>query len=351
MISWQVLKRRAQELLFCAEYRFIGGIFASFVNFNAMSETATVLKSTGKWYIVELNNGEVVTARIRGRMRLDGLRTTNPIAVGDRVILDDSSDDEGVRSITDYEERKNCIVRKSTNLSKQKQILASNVDRAYLMVTIKSPVTQLAFIDRFLVAAESFRIPVTLLFNKIDLYDEDELEYVDALIYMYESIGYPGYKISAENEENIEFLQKEIAGKQVMISGHSGVGKSTLINKLDPNLDLRTGKISAAHQQGQHTTTFAEMHKLQSGGYIIDTPGIRAFGVVDLDKAVISHYFPEMREIMNECKFNNCQHMNEPKCAVKAAVEADDIYESRYYSYMQLMKEDESEVYRKNDYK
>lgn len=351
MISWQVLKRTGEELLFCAEYRFIGGIFASFVNFIAMSETATVLKSTGKWYTVELNSGEVVTARIRGRMRLDGLRTTNPIAVGDRVILDDSSDDEGVRSITDYEERKNCIVRKSTNLSKQKQILASNVDRAYLMVTIKSPVTQLAFIDRFLVAAESFRIPVTLLFNKIDLYDEDELEYVDALIYMYESIGYPGYKISAENEDNIAFLQEEIKGNQVMISGHSGVGKSTLINKLDPALDLRTGAISSAHQQGQHTTTFAEMHKLQSGGYIIDTPGIRAFGVVDLDKAVISHYFPEMREIMHECKFNNCQHINEPKCAVKAAVEADEIYESRYYSYVQLMEEDESEVYRTNQYK
>ena len=316
-----------------------------------MSESATVLKSTGKWYTVELSNGEVVTARIRGRMRLDGLRTTNPIAVGDRVILDDSSDDEGIRSITDYEERRNCIVRKSTNLSKQKQIIASNVDRAYLMVTIKSPVTQLAFVDRFLVAAESFRIPVTLLFNKIDLYDSDELEYIDALIYMYESIGYPGYKISAENEENITFLQEEIKSNQVMISGHSGVGKSTLINKLDPTLDLRTGIISSAHQQGQHTTTFAEMHKLKSGGYIIDTPGIRAFGIVDLDKAVISHYFPEMREIIHECKFNNCQHINEPKCAVKKALEADEIYENRYYSYVQLMEEDETEVYRKNDYK
>lgn len=316
-----------------------------------MSETATVLKSTGKWYTVELNSGEIATARIRGRMRLDGLKTTNPIAVGDKVMLDDSVDDEGNRVITDYEERTNCIVRKSTNLSKQRQILASNVDRAYLMVTIKSPVTQLAFIDRFLVAAESFRIPVTLLFNKIDLYNDDDLEYVDALIYMYDSIGYPGYKISAENEENIEFLRNEINGKQVMISGHSGVGKSTLINKLDPALDLRTGEISSAHKQGQHTTTFAEMHKLQSGGYIIDTPGIRAFGIVDLDKAVISHYFPEMREIMHECKFNNCMHMNEPKCAVKAAVESGDIFESRYYSYVQLMEEDENEVYRKSEFK
>lgn len=316
-----------------------------------MTEIATVLKSTGKWYTVELANGEVATARIRGKMRLDSLKTTNPVAVGDRVILDDSIDEEGNRVIKDYEKRNNFIVRKSTNLSKQRQILAANVDRAYLMVTIKSPVTQLAFIDRFLVSAESFRIPVTLLFNKIDIYDEDELEYIDALIYMYESIGYPGYKISAENEENIEFLRNEIKGKQVMISGHSGVGKSTLINKLDPSLDLRTGEISSAHQQGQHTTTFAEMHKLSTGGYIIDTPGIRAFGVIDLDKAVISHYFPEMRKLIGECKFNNCLHINEPKCAVKAAVEYGEIYESRYSSYVQLMEEDENEVYRKNEHK
>lgn len=316
-----------------------------------MTEIATVLKSTGKWYTVELANGEVATARIRGKMRLDSLKTTNPVAVGDRVILDDSIDEEGNRVIKDYEKRNNFIVRKSTNLSKQRQILAANVDRAYLMVTTKSPVTQLAFIDRFLVSAESFRIPVTLLFNKIDIYDEDELEYIDALIYMYESIGYPGYKISAENEENIEFLRNEIKGKQVMISGHSGVGKSTLINKLDPSLDLRTGEISSAHQQGQHTTTFAEMHKLSTGGYIIDTPGIRAFGVIDLDKAVISHYFPEMRKLIGECKFNNCLHLNEPKCAVKAAVESGEIYESRYYSYVQLMEEDENEVYRKNEHK
>ncbi len=309
-----------------------------------------VLKSTGKWYIVEMENGDVVNCRIRGRLRLDGLKTTNPIAVGDIVTVSEPQDDEGNRVIEDFLPRTNYIVRKSTNLSKQKQILAANIDRAYLLVTIHSPETHLAFIDRFLVSAESFRIPVTLLFNKIDLYNEDELEYIDALCFMYENIGYPCVKISASNKENVDFLKDEIKGKQVMISGHSGVGKSTLVNAIDPSLNLRTGEISKAHQQGQHTTTFAEMHKLSSGGYIVDTPGIRAFGIVDLDKEVISHYFPEMRALMHECKFNNCQHINEPKCAVKAALEAGEIDESRYMTYIQLMEEDQSETYRKNDF-
>lgn len=309
-----------------------------------------VLKSTGKWYIVEMENGDVVNCRIRGRLRLDGLKTTNPIAVGDIVTVSEPQDDEGNRVIEDFLPRTNYIVRKSTNLSKQKQILAANIDRAYLLVTIHSPETHLAFIDRFLVSAESFRIPVTLLFNKIDLYNEDELEYIDALCFMYENIGYPCVKISASNKENVDFLKDEIKGKQVMISGHSGVGKSTLVNAIDSSLNLRTGEISKAHQQGQHTTTFAEMHKLSSGGYIVDTPGIRAFGIVDLDKEVISHYFPEMRALMHECKFNNCQHMNEPKCAVKAALEAGEIDESRYMTYIQLMEEDQSETYRKNDF-
>ncbi len=309
-----------------------------------------VLKSTGKWYTVELENGSVVSCSIRGKLRLEGLSTTNPIAVGDIVILGDTPDNEGKQTISDFEPRRNYIVRKSTNLSKQMQILAANVDRAYLLVTLKSPVTHLAFIDRFLVAAESFRIPVTLLFNKIDMYSEGELKEVDALIDLYSSIGYPCHKISAENKQNVDFLREEIKGHQVMISGHSGVGKSTLVNALDPSLDLRTGEISQAHLQGQHTTTFAEMHKLQSGGYIIDTPGIRAFGVIDLDKEVISHYFPEMRELIGECKFHNCQHMNEPKCAVKEAVERGQIAPSRYNTYIQLITEDESEIHRKNIY-
>lgn len=315
-----------------------------------MVSKGKVLKSTGKWYIVEMEDGTIVNCRIRGKLRLDGLRTTNPIAVGDIVTVSEPVDDEGSRVITDFDKRTNYIVRKSTNLSKQQQILAANIDRAYLVVTIKSPETHLAFIDRFLVAAESFRIPTTLLFNKIDLYDEDEREYVDALCYMYDNIGYPCVQISAKNEQNIDFLRDEIKGKQVMISGHSGVGKSTLINALDPELNLRVGAISEAHQQGQHTTTFAEMHRLSSGGYIVDTPGIRAFGIIDLEKNVMSHYFPEMRERMHDCKFNNCLHINEPKCAVKAALEAGEIYESRYFTYLQLMEEDQNESYRKNEY-
>ena len=309
-----------------------------------------VLKSTGKWYTVELQDKSVVSCRIRGKLRLEGLSTTNPIAVGDIVLLDDKLDEEGKRSILNFEKRRNYIVRKSTNLSKQMQILAANVDRAYLLVTVKSPETHLAFIDRFLVAAESFRIPTTLIFNKIDIYNQEDLLYIDALCDLYSTIGYPCHKISAENKENIDWLREEINEKQVMISGHSGVGKSTLVNALDASLDLRTGEISQAHMQGQHTTTFAEMHKLSSGGYIIDTPGIRAFGIIDLKKEVISHYFPEMRALIGACKFHNCQHMNEPKCAVKVGLENGEISESRYATYMQLMTEDQNEVHRKNIY-
>lgn len=315
-----------------------------------MASTGLVLKSTGKWYTVELENGEIISCRIRGKLRLSGLSTTNPIAVGDHVVVDDQTDDEGKRTISDFQERTNYIVRKSTNLSKQMQILAANVDRAYLLVTIKSPFTHKAFIDRFLVAAESFRIPSTILFNKVDLYNEDDLKLLDEVQEIYEKIGYRCERISALSGSNIDWLRKEISGKQVMISGHSGVGKSTLVNALDPELELRTGEISQAHQQGQHTTTFAEMHKLSGGGYIIDTPGIRAFGIVDLDKEVISHYFPEMRALIGECKFHNCKHLNEPKCAVKAAVEDGSIPISRYQTYVQLMEEDPSDVHRKDIY-
>lgn len=313
-----------------------------------MSESGKILKSTGKWYTIELENEEIVKGRIRGRLRLDGLKTTNPVAVGDEVFLSDTIDEEGNRVIEGIAPRENYIVRKSTNLSKQQQILAANVDRAYLIVTLRNPETHLAFIDRFLVSAESFRIPVTILFNKVDIYDEDDMEYCDALIYMYELIGYQCHKITAEDHRTTQFLKDEIVDKQVMISGHSGVGKSTLINSLDPNLDIKTGEISKAHLQGQHTTTFAEMHKLQSGGYIIDTPGIRAFGITDLEKEHMSHYFPEMRALLNECKFNNCKHLKEPQCAVKEAVEKGDIFESRYETYVQLMEEDPNEIHRKN---
>jgi ribosome biogenesis GTPase / thiamine phosphate phosphatase len=308
-----------------------------------------VIKSTGKWYEVELEDGSLVTCRIRGKIRLEKLRTTNPIAVGDIVLIDDKADEEGKRVITDYEERRNYIVRKSTNLSKQMQILAANVDLALLIVTLKSPQTHLAFIDRFLVAAESFRVPTMLLFNKIDQYNDKELKELDEVIALYEYIGYSCYKLSGNDAKQVTFIKDLIKDKQVIISGHSGVGKSTLINSLDPNFNLRTGEISQAHQQGQHTTTFAEMFKLSFGGYIIDTPGIRAFGIVDLDKEVISHYFPEMRSLIGHCKFHNCQHLNEPKCAVKDALLNGEIAESRYHTYLQLMTEDENEVHRKKE--
>jgi ribosome biogenesis GTPase / thiamine phosphate phosphatase len=308
-----------------------------------------VLKSTGKWYIVELIDGKIIECRIRGKIRLEKLRTTNPIAVGDEVFIKDEPDEEGKYVITDYLERKNYIVRKSTNLSKQMQILAANVDHAYLLVTLKSPQTHLAFIDRFLVASESFRIPTSLLFNKIDQYSARELEEVDQIIEIYQQIGYPCYKISGNIPKDTAFLREQIRDKQVMISGHSGVGKSTLINSLDPTFNIKTNEISQAHQQGQHTTTFAEMHKLDFGAYIIDTPGIRAFGIVDLDKEVISHYFPEMRQLIGECKYHNCQHLEEPKCAVKEAVVRGEIAESRFNTYVQLMTEDENEVHRRKE--
>lgn len=309
-------------------------------------EKGRVIKSTGKWYIVRFDSGEQISCRIRGKMRLDGLRSTNPVAVGDEVwVIRQEKEDTGV--IQKIEDRKNFIVRKSINLSKKTQILAANVDRAYLLVTLAVPETHLAFIDRFLVAAESFRIPVTLLFNKMDVYFEEHLPLIDEVISIYEPIGYPCHKISALNKENIDFLLNEIQGNQVVIAGHSGTGKSTLVNALDSSLNLKIGSISEYHLQGQHTTTFAEMHELKSGGFIIDTPGIKAFGIIDLEKNVISHYFPEMRNLLGQCKFHNCLHLNEPNCAIKDAVENGKIHPSRYRTYVSLMEEDQEENYRK----
>ena len=313
-----------------------------------------VLKSTGKWYDIALDGGKIIKATIRGKLRIEGLKTTNPIAAGDRVEIikgetngNNNEEDYSIKSILP---RVNYIVRKSTNLSKQMQILAANVDHAYLVVTLKSPVTQIAFIDRFLVSAESFRIPTSILFNKVDLFGEEEQLLLEGLTAIYSKIGYACHPISAQNEADVLFLRAAISGKQVMISGNSGVGKTTLVNSLDPTLDLRTGEISTFHEQGKHTTTFAEMHQLQTGGYIIDTPGIRAFGVIDLEKEHYAHYFPEMRELIGACRFHNCLHLNEPHCAVKAAVEAEEISPSRYQSYVQLMLEDSSDPYRRNEF-
>ncbi|MDG1735654.1 MAG: ribosome small subunit-dependent GTPase A [Crocinitomicaceae bacterium] len=311
-----------------------------------------VIKSTGKWYKVMLKDGSIVQAAVKGKLRLAGLKTTNPIAAGDVVNLTAiKTTSETIHTIQSVESRKNYLVRKSTNLSKQMQIIAANVDRVYLIVTLKSPETQVAFIDRFLVAAESFRIPTTILFNKVDVYGQKEEELMFYLTEIYEKLGYPCHHVIAENAKTIHFLKEEISRKKVMISGNSGVGKTTLVNSLDPNLKLRVGEISRAHEQGKHTTTFSEMHALESGGYIIDTPGIRAFGLVDLEKEHYAHYFPEMRALLGACKFHNCRHLEEPKCAIKEAVEEEKIAGSRYLTYLQLMSEDGSESYRKNDFK
>ena len=310
----------------------------------------TVIKSTGSWYRLVDESGTEWDCRIRGKLRIKGIKSTNPVAVGDEVQFEpEEGKDTGI--IKEILPRKNYIIRKSINLSKRSHILAANVDHVYLLVTLVAPQTHTAFIDRFLVTAEAYHIQVTILFNKVDLYEPEDLEVLENFMDIYRMAGYRCLTISAKQTNSVEFLKEEIKGHKVMFGGHSGVGKSTLINSLDPNLELKTGDISIANMSGQHTTTFAEMHPLASGGWIIDTPGIKAFGLIDFDKKELSHCFPEMRKILNECKFNNCQHINEPNCAVKEAVEAGTIHAERYFNYISIMEEDEDETYRKDIYK
>ena len=306
-----------------------------------------VLKSTGSWYKVKSEEGVYLDCQTRGKFRIKGIKSTNPIAVGDEVWYKEEGE---IGVIQKIEERKNILVRKSINLSKQSHILASNIDQLYLLVTLVAPETRTAFIDRFLVSADSFRIPVTLLFNKVDLYEEEDLELVRDVMSIYQNIGYKCYDISATNKDSIQFLKEDIKGKKVMFGGHSGVGKSTLLQHLDPSLDVRIGELSHVHLSGQHTTTFAEMHETDFGGFVIDTPGIRAFGLIDFEKTELCHFFPEFRELLNECKFHNCVHVNEPNCAVKDAVEEGTIHSERYRNYLSMYEEDPDDIYRKNNF-
>jgi ribosome biogenesis GTPase len=306
-----------------------------------------VMKSTGSNYTVRLNDKSLLLCRIRGKIRLEGRSTTNPIAVGDRVQVLWNGDENETPVIVEVYPRLNYIERKSVNLSKRSQIIAANVDRCYLFVTLFAPETHLAFIDRFLVSTESMRIPTTLVFNKIDLYDESALELMQDIISIYESVGYPCLPISVTTEIGLESLKQDMFGKQVVLSGHSGAGKSSLINALFPEANVRVGEISDYHFKGQHTTTFAEMFNLGEEIDLIDTPGIKSFGLIEIDKQVLGHYFPEMRALMDQCRFHNCQHRNEPACAIRDAAEQEIIAASRYANYLNMLTEDDDTHWRK----
>jgi ribosome biogenesis GTPase / thiamine phosphate phosphatase len=294
-----------------------------------------VTKSTGSWYLVKTPDERWFDCRIKGKFRIKGITTTNPIAVGDIVDFE-LEPEQGTGVITNLHPRKNYIIRKSINLSRQAQILAANLDQAFLIVTLASPRTSLGFIDRFLVTAEAYDIPASLVFNKLDLFSDEGLEILGDYQKIYEDIGYPCFEVSALTGTNVSEVSKAIKGKVTLFSGHSGVGKSSLINVLVPDLGLRTSEISEWHDKGTHTTTFAEMFELPQGGYIIDTPGIRELGVIDIEKNELSHFFPEMRARLNQCRFNSCRHISEPGCAVIRAVENGEIELSRYESYLSI---------------
>lgn len=303
-----------------------------------------VIKNTGSWYHVKTEDGKEVECKIKGVFRLKDIKSTNPVTVGDRVIID--SENEGTAVITEIEERKNYIIRRASNLSKQAHIIAANLDQAFLIVTINYPVTSTTFIDRFLATAEAYRIPVKIIFNKLDRYNESDLEYLNGLIHLYETIGYVCYKISAKNEQDVAFFKNLLKGKITLFSGHSGVGKSTIINQIIPSTNLKTGDISEYHNKGMHTTTFSEMLELPEGGYIIDTPGIKGFGTIDMEGVEISHYFPEIFKFSKDCKFNNCTHRKEPGCTVIKALQSHYISRSRYNSYLSILEDKDEGKYR-----
>lgn len=306
--------------------------------------TGLVIKNTGSWYLVKTDDGATVECKVKGNFRLKGIRSTNPVAVGDRVQIVRNA--EGTAFIHEIEERKNYIIRRASNLSKQSHILASNLDQCLLLITVNYPETSTTFIDRFLATAEAYRVPVMLVFNKVDRYDADEVHYLESLIHLYTTIGYPCYRISALKEEGIDTLRSELKGKVTLLSGNSGTGKSTLINALLPQAEARTGEISQVHNKGMHTTTFSEMFPLPDGGYLIDTPGIKGFGTFDMEVEEIGHYFPEIFATSAHCKYSNCTHRQEPGCAVRQAVEEHYISASRYTSYLSMLDDKEEGKYR-----
>jgi ribosome biogenesis GTPase len=305
-----------------------------------------IIKNTGSWYTVKTDEGPTVECKIKGNFRLKGIRSTNPVAVGDFVTI--VRNQEGTAFITDIDERKNYIIRKASNLSKQSSILACNLDQAFLVITIREPETSTTFIDRFLAGAEAYRVPVVLVFNKTDLLDDDERRYEKMMVNLYETIGYKCIETSLREPamSGVEELRGLLAGKVTLLSGNSGVGKSTLINAIIPGANQKTSEVSDAHGTGMHTTTFSEMLELPEGGYLIDTPGIKGFGTFDIERTELTSYFREIFRFSKDCRFSNCTHTNEPGCAVKQAVKEHYIAESRYNSYLSMLDDKDENKYR-----
>lgn len=303
-----------------------------------------VIRNTGSWYVVKTDSGLSVECKIKGNFRLKGIRSTNPVAVGDRVQI--SGTESGNSFITEIEDRKNYIIRRASNLSKQSHIIAANLDLCLLVVTVNYPETSTTFIDRFLASAEAYRVPVSIVFNKVDRYTEDELRYLEGLINLYNTIGYTCYKVSALTGESIDEIRNLLKDRITLFSGHSGVGKSTLINAILPEQHQKTSEISAAHNKGMHTTTFSEMFPVEGNGYIIDTPGIKGFGTFDMKDEEVGHYFKEIFKFSAECKYGDCTHRHEPGCAVRQAVADHYISESRYASYLNILEDKEEGKYR-----
>lgn len=322
---------------------------SNLVNHNDTPDTRTdrgvVIKNAGNLYLVRTDNGEDIYCTAKGHFRLKGIRSTSPVVVGDYVVIEQQGDDDRAY-ITEIEDRKNYIVRKASNLSKHSHILAANIDLALLCITVHSPETTTTFIDRFLATAQAYNVPVCLVFNKIDIYDSDDMEYVDALINLYDIIGYECLRVSTIENQGVDEIRGKIKDKVTLFAGHSGVGKSSIINKLQTKVDLRVGEISDVHNTGMHTTTFSEMIELDDGGFVIDTPGIKGFGTIDMEPDEVSHYFPEMFKMSSKCRFHNCMHINEPDCAVLKAVEEHYISQSRYKSYLNILEDIDHNKYR-----